>query len=81
MKRLLFFFTVFLACLDVQAQELIVKGMLPTNDLSASQYRTKDSNGDFCALVKVQLAATGAEFEGNVVKPVEQKGGILGIYE
>ena len=62
------------------AQELTVKGMQATNDLSASQQRRQDLNGEPCALVKVQLAATDVTFEGNVIPPVEYKGGEYWVY-
>ncbi len=66
--------------LTAQAQELTVKEMQATNDLSASQYRHNDFNGEPCALIKVQLATTGATFEGNVIKPVEYKSGEYWVY-
>lgn len=66
--------------LTIHAQELTVKEMQATNDLSASQYRRNDLIGDPCALVKVQLATTGATFEGNVIQPVEYKAGEYWVY-
>ena len=62
------------------AQELTVKSLQATNDLSASQQRRQDLNGEPCALVKVQLAATDVTFEGNVIPPVEYKGGEYWVY-
>ena len=64
----------------MSAQKLTVDGMKSTNDLSASQYRRKDLAGEACALVKVQLAITGATFEGNVIQPVEYKSGEYWVY-
>ena len=64
----------------LQAQELTVKSMQATNDLSASQHRRADRNGVPCGLVKVQLAATDVIFEGNVIPPVEYKGGEYWVY-
>ena len=49
----------------MSAQELTVKEMKATNDLSASQYRRKDLSGEACALVKVQLATADVDFDGN----------------
>jgi hypothetical protein len=65
----------------MHAQELTVKSMqsLPM-DLSASQYERKDLNGAACALVKVQLAAVGAQFEGNVVGSVDYKTNEYWVY-
>lgn len=62
------------------AQELKVKELTATNDLSASQYRRNDINGQPCALIKVGLAAEGAIFEGNVIQPVEFKSGEYWVY-
>jgi hypothetical protein len=50
------------------------------NDLSASTYERKDLNGQACALVKVQLAAYGAKFEGNVIGEVAYKTGEYWVY-
>ena len=67
-KRLLILLMVSLISLTLQAQELTVKSMQAmTMDLSASQYERKDLAGQTCGLVKVQLAAVGAQFEGNVI--------------
>ena len=66
--------------LATQAQELMVKSMTATNDLTASQQRRQDLNGDPCGLVKVSLATTGATFEGNVIQPVEYKTGEYWVY-
>jgi formylglycine-generating enzyme required for sulfatase activity len=41
-----------------------------TSDLSASTQIRKDNNGTPCALVKVQLATAGAQFEPNVIGDV-----------
>ncbi len=70
----------FLAVLGLSAQELTVKEMKSTNDLSASQYRRKDLVGEACALVKVQLTAKEVGFEGNVIQPAEYKGGEYWVY-
>lgn len=64
----------------VAQQQLSVKQMLATNDLSASQNRRVDSSGELCALVKVQLAATNASFEGDIVGTVDVKSGEYWIY-
>lgn len=63
------------------AQKLTVESMKAAPyDISASQYERKDLNGQACALVKVQLAAMGAQFEGNVIQPVEYKTGEYWVY-
>lgn len=57
-----------LLTLAASAQELTVKSMtVAGNDISASQYRVNDLNGQPCALVKVQLATRGAKFAGSVI--------------
>ena len=63
------------------AQELTVKSMtVADNDLSASTYERKDLAGQTCGLVKVQLASYGAQFEGNIIPPVEYKTGEYWVY-
>ena len=69
-----------LITLTTQAQELTIKEMQATNDLSASQYRRMDRNNEPCGLVKVRLATMGAQFEGNVIPPVEYKTGEYWVY-
>lgn len=65
----------------VQAQELTVKSMTASpTDLSASQYRVADLNGSLCGLVKVQIAASGVKFEGNVIGEPEFKTGEYWVY-
>ena len=65
----------------MSAQELTVKHLeMDGNDISASQYVRKDLNGLACALVKVSLSVPGAEFEGNVIPPVEFKTGEYWVY-
>ena len=63
------------------AQELTVKKMeVAPMDLSASTQPRNDRNGNPCALVKVQLAAPGASFEGNVIGDSEFKKGEYWVY-
>ena len=82
MKRiLLIILSVWAMLTGLLAQELSVKGMrLDAGDLSASTYERKDLNGAACALVKVQLAANGARFEGNVIGDVAYKTGEYWVY-
>jgi len=80
MRQILFIITC-LFCSNLFAQKLTVETMtaLPI-DLSASQHERKDLNGRPCALVKVQLAAVGAQFEGNVVGSVDYKTNEYWVY-
>jgi len=73
MRHLLLNLFTILLPLTALAQKLTVESMQATNDLSASQFRRNDLNGQPCALIKVSLAAPGATFEGNVIQPVEYK--------
>lgn len=67
--------------LIAHGQDLKVRTMsMNTGDLSASIYERKDLNKQACALVKVQLAAYGAKFEGNVVGDVAYKTGEYWVY-
>ncbi len=80
MKRFFYCLLFSLLIVSLSAQELKVKELMATNDLSASQYRRNDINGQPCALIKVGLAAEGATFEGNVIQPVEYKSGEYWVY-
>lgn len=72
MKLQLSVFLLIITLCDVMAQELNVKSFeVKSNDLTARTQGRKDNNGNDCALVKVQLAASGAKFEGNVVGDVK----------
>lgn len=80
------FFAIFviLCCMlpeVMQAQVLTVKSLTAaTMDISGSQYQRKATDGTPCALIKVQLAAEGARFLGNVVQPVDNKTGEYWVY-
>lgn len=59
-------------CIDiVHAQKLNVESFdAKPNDITARTQPRQDINGNDCALVKVQLAAPNAVFEGNVIGDV-----------
>ena len=58
----------FLCNINIVAQKLNVESfVVKTNDITARTQPRQDINGNDCALIKVQLAASGAEFDGNVV--------------
>ena len=58
----------------LKAQELTVKSFrVADHDLAARTQVRKDINGNYCALLKVQLVASGAEFDGNVIGDVTFK--------
>ncbi len=62
----------FLLSLATFAQKLSVEAFKEnTNDLSARTSSRADNNGTPCALVKVQLAASGAQFAGSIVGNVQ----------
>ena len=70
-NRHLAIFLSFLCFLDIHAQELNVKSFFAkTNDITARTKPRQDKNLNDCALVKVQLAASNAVFEGNVIGDV-----------
>ena len=74
MRRYLLLLWLVLTFLSTNAQKLTVESFsAKTNDLSASTHERKDLNGNSCALVKVQLATSGAQFSPNVVGNVEYK--------
>ena len=82
MARNILFILVALVSIQItNAQELKVKQMtVDANDLSARSFERKDLNDNPCALIKVQLAAEGAGFEGNVVGDVAYKTGEYWVY-
>ena len=81
MSKLFITFFALIIALGTKAQKLTVEFFkaLP-KDISASQSRRVDLNGKPCALIKVQLLTQDIVFEGNVVKPVEYKGGEYWVY-
>lgn len=71
-QTVLFLLLAIVGTFTASAQELSVKSFeVKTNDLSARTQSRQDNNGNDCALVKVQLAASGAKFEGNIVGDVK----------
>ena len=82
MKRILVFSILMLIFVITSiAQELTVKSFtMRDKDLSASVNRRLDNNDVPCALVKVQLAARGALFEGNVMGDVAYEASEYRVY-
>ena len=81
MKRIIFLLLLLSTMLGMQAQELTVKSLeVAPMDLSASTQPRNDLNGNPCALVKVQLAAGGASFEGNIIGDVAYSKGEYWVY-
>lgn len=82
-KILLSIFTIILFCLTANAQELTVKEFAHLqNDLSARAVKTRrlDSNGDLCALVKVEFAALESKFDGYVIGDVINENSTYWVY-
>ena len=80
-RKSIFLILSLLLSLIVSAQKLTVESMaLAGYDISASQYRVNDLNGQPCALVKVQLATRGAKFAGSVIGTPEFKNGVYWVY-
>lgn len=75
MDKMIRYLTILLLAFIVHglyAQELSVKSFSESSkDLTARTKARFDHNGNACALVKVQLAAAGAVFSGNVMGDVE----------
>ena len=81
MKRIVIILSLLIAAFDVCGQKLTVEKMeVAPMDLSASTQLRNDRNGNPCGLVKVQLAAVGAQFEGNVIGDVAYKTGEYWVY-
>lgn len=72
MHRILTILCLSLLFSSIWGQEMTVKSFSEkATDLSASTKQRTDNNGTPCALVKVQLATDGAQFEPNVIGSVE----------
>ena len=73
-KLAIVFFLVLFLCPGIKAQELTVKSFREAGyDLAARTQVRKDINGGDCALLKVQLVASGAQFDGNVIGDISFK--------
>ena len=71
MKSIFISLVFILLCIGVHAQKLNVESFVAkTNDITARTQPRQDINGNDCALVKVQLAASNAVFEGNILGDV-----------
>lgn len=82
MKYLLIvaFFSLVQTC-SMSAQELMVKSVeLFTQDASASTNPRVDTEGNFCALLKISLVSKNAQFRGDVVGRVENKKNEYWVY-
>lgn len=72
MRKLISIFLLFMIVTVTFAQEIKVTSMEQlTNDLTARVNSRKDYNGEYCALIKVQLPVPGLQFEGNVIGNTE----------
>lgn len=61
----------FLCFTNIHAQKLNVESfVVKSNDITARTLPRQDINKNYCALVKVQLAASNAVFEGNIIDSV-----------
>ncbi len=80
MRTILSILSLFL-CLTLSAQKLTIENFTEkSNDLTARTEPRKDNNGNACALVKVRLAAEGAQFEGNVIGTVSYSTSEYNVY-
>ena len=70
-KRSFIIIFFFFCSINIVAQKLNVESfVVKTNDITARTQPQQDINKNYCALVKVQLAASNAIFEGNVIGDV-----------
>ena len=80
-KLAIVFSLVLLLCPVIKAQELTVKSFREAGyDLAARTQVRKDINGYYCALLKVQLVASRAQFDGNVIGEVVFKNNEYWVY-
>ncbi len=81
MKKFLTFLLVLLAAASLSAQELtVVSFKLKPTDLKAKLNPRLDLNGDPAALIRVQVAAPGCLFKGNIVGEVQNESGEYLVY-
>lgn len=68
-------------CMCCMGQKIVVKSFeVSPTDITAAYLPRTDSNGEACAVVKVQLPSEITQFEGNVVGGVENKAGEYWVY-
>ena len=71
LKTYITFILLLLFFINIHAQKLNVESFFAkTNDITARTKPRQDKNLNDCALVKVQLAASNAVFEGNIIGDV-----------
>lgn len=83
MKHSIWLFALMLVTnlLPAFSQNLTVESFeVASSDLSASTHERLDFNDKPCALVKVQLAASGATFDGNFIGDVAYQSGEYWVY-
>ena len=81
MKKLLWLCLALLFSGSMMAQELVVKAFEQnTRDLTAKTHPVKDLNGDYCALIRVQVAAKDCLFRGNIVGEPQAEWGEYKVY-
>ena len=82
MAKLYIIILLSLSCfLDNHAQKLNVdKFEVKSNDITARTHPRLDINGNNCALIKVQLAAPNALFDGNVIGDVAYETSLYTVY-
>ena len=81
MKKLLWLCLALLFSGSMMAQELVVKSFEQnTRDLTAKTHPVKDLNGDYCALIRVQVAAKDCLFRGNIVGEPQAEWGEYKVY-
>jgi len=80
MKKILIILLTLFPLLSMGQDMSVKKFEMVANDLTARQNERLDGNNTPCALVKVELASEGAEFEGNVVGNVAYKAGVYNVY-
>lgn len=80
-KRFLSIFLLLFCFIDINAQKLTVDRFeVKSNDITARTHPRQDINGVDCALIKVQLAAPHANFDGNLIGDVSYDTSIYMVY-
>ena len=82
MQKVFLNFLVLILCnIGIYAQKLNVESfVVKSNDITARTNARYDNNKRACALVKVQLAASGAKFDGNIIGNIEYKTSEYWVY-
>ncbi len=80
MKHFLISILLLFLCLNINAQNIVVKDIIPMTDIMEYKNQRKDANGSICAVIRIFMPKKETFFEGNVIGDVEYRNGEYWIY-